>query len=94
MAGSSIGLMTDATRDIFKRALELAPADREHLAREILASIEDADTTAQDEPDPAFAGDLRGRVDRALAGSDPGEDFRVVLERLRLRHEGRHRAPR
>lgn len=86
--------MTDATKDLFKRALELAPAEREHLAREILASIEDADT-APDQPDPSFVDDLRGRVDRALAGdSDPGEDFRVVLERLRRRHEERHRTPR
>jgi hypothetical protein len=86
--------MTDAARDLFKRALELAPADREQLARELLASIEDADTTEQDEADPAFAGDLRHRVDRALAGSDPGEDFRVVLERLRRRHEAQHRNPK
>lgn len=86
--------MTDATKDLFKRALELTPADREQLAREILASIEDADTNEQDEPTPAFIGELRGRVDRALAGSAPGDDFRVVLERLRQRHVARHRPSR
>ena len=86
--------MTDATKDVLERALELTPANREHLAREILASIEDADT-GQDEPDPAFVGDLRRRVDRALSGaSDPGEDFRIVLERLRRSHAERHGTPR
>ena len=72
------------------RALELSPAERESLAREILASLEDAGDVL-DRMDPAFVADLRGRVDRALSGStDPGDDFRIVLERLRRRHQERH----
>ncbi len=83
--------MTDTTKDLLKRALELSPEEREQLAREILASLEDAGS-ADEEFVPSIVTDLRGRVDRALAGtSDPGDDYHVVLERLRRRHDERKR---
>ncbi|HZU95767.1 MAG TPA: hypothetical protein VFF73_03595 [Planctomycetota bacterium] len=45
------------------------------------------------EVDRAFTAELRRRVDGALSGArDPGDEYRVVLERLRKTHEERHRA--
>ncbi len=83
--------MTEATKDLLKRALELPAVERENLARELLASLEKGEEAA--EVDPAFVAELRRRVDRALSGtSDPGDEYPVVLERLRKRHEERHRA--
>lgn len=70
--------MTDATKDLLKRALELSPAEREHLAREILASIEPSDVDA--DADPEFVAELRRRVESALrrpSGSSPRNSRRT-----------------
>ncbi len=75
--------MTEATRDLLKRALELPAEERARLARELLHSLDAAE--AEEAPEKvaeAWREELARRHARARAG-EPATDWRVALERIR-----------
>lgn len=69
--------MTDATNRLFKQALELEPDERALLAAELLISLEESDDDVQ----RAWAAEIDRRSRQAA--SEPGEDWRVVLDEVR-----------
>lgn len=74
-------MTTDADADaVFRKALALAPEQREDLAAELLASLE-----PEDDPETVrtlWAQELEKRARRALSGESPGEDWAVVRQRI------------
>jgi putative addiction module component (TIGR02574 family) len=52
--------MTETTRDLLKRVLELPPAERAELLLELEASLDDGDDPG--EADPEFSAELERRI--------------------------------
>jgi hypothetical protein len=69
--------MTDATRNVFRQALELDPDERAVLSAELLASLE----SSGDEIKRTWAAEIDRRS--ATAAIERGEDWRVVLNDTR-----------
>jgi hypothetical protein len=69
--------MTDATNRVLREALDLQPDERAVLAAELLASLEES----EDEVQRAWAAEIERRSRVAI--SEPGEDWRVVLDEIR-----------
>ncbi len=76
--------MTEATRDLLKRALELPPGERVKLAHELLGSVV-ADEESADgllDLDPEFVAELNRRVADKTPGIPADEAFAEVERRL------------
>jgi len=70
--------MTDATNRVLRQALELEPDERAILAAELLASLEESDDDIQ----RAWAAEIDRRSRHAA--EERGEDWRVVLDEIRV----------
>jgi putative addiction module component (TIGR02574 family) len=78
--------MTEATRDLLERALKLPATERVKLAQELLESVGDEEAG---ELSASWISELERRVREVVAGrAGPDEDWRTVLDRIRLRHHG------
>jgi len=80
--------MTDAARDLLRKALEMDDAERAALAAELLASLSsDSAGFDEQEPDPAWVAEIERRAAAAAAdpeGGIPWEQAREeILARLR-----------
>jgi len=86
--------VTEGTRDILKRALELPPEERVKLAQELLVSVEgDMDEDRELELEPAFVAELRRRAERVLSGeAGPGIPAEEALAEIERRRAERRRA--
>ncbi|MEZ0230319.1 MAG: hypothetical protein ACAI25_16980, partial [Planctomycetota bacterium] len=76
--------MTDATRDLLKRALELPPGERVKLAHELLGSVvedEEGDEALGD-IDPEVVAELNRRIADDRPGIPAEEAFSEVERRL------------
>lgn len=78
-------LMTRATQELLKQALELPLDERASMAAELLESLGDA----EDDVDAAWASEIRSRVAAARAGEIESTDWRVVLDRVEKEVLGR-----
>lgn len=71
--------MTDATNRVLRQALDLEPDERAVLAAELLASLE----ASEDDVQRAWAAEIERRSRDAVV--ERGEDWRVVLDEIRVR---------
>ena len=71
--------MTDATNRVLREALDLEPDERAVLAAELLASLE----ASEDDVQRAWAAEIERRSRDAV--EERGEDWRVVLDEIRVR---------
>ena len=78
-------LMTDATREILKQALELPVNERAKVAAKLLESLSEADA----EVEAAWAAEIQRRVAAARAGELESTDWREVLDRVEAEVLGR-----
>ena len=90
----SIDLVTDATRDLLNRALDLPPGERVKLAHELLGSVvEDEEVEgALDDLEPEFLAELNRRAGDDRPGIPAGEAFAEVERRLAERRRARDQA--
>ncbi len=74
---------------LLESIMKLPPAERVGLAYRILESVEKEEDTA--ELTPEWRAEIERRVERIVAGeAGPGEDYRVVMRRLKRRYEKAH----
>ena len=85
--------MTDATRDLLKRALELPEKERAALVRELTASLEGAGESSDEvDVDPEFAAELERRIRDLEEGRVKPVSFGQLIEEARARLDagGKH----
>lgn len=92
IAPVSIALVTEATRELLKRALELPPLERATLLRELQASLED-ESQNQVEVDPRFSAELDRRIRDLDEGRVKPIPFDEVLDEARARIDARRNPP-
>jgi putative addiction module component (TIGR02574 family) len=68
--------MTEAARDLLRKALDLPLDDRAKLAAELLGSLEEAENDVA----AAWAAEIQQRVAAVRAGELSGTDWRTVLD--------------
>jgi putative addiction module component (TIGR02574 family) len=68
--------VTKAANRVLEEALKLPADERAALAAELIVSLEDTDEDVQ----RAWAAEIERRSQ--LAGQEPGEDWRVVLDQV------------
>lgn len=86
--------MTDATRDLLNRALELPPSERVKLAHELLGSVvaDEEGERAVEDLDPEFLAELNRRAVDDKPGIPADEAFAEVERRLAERRRARDQA--
>jgi len=72
-----------STLEIRDLALQLPPADRALIARDLLASLHEAEPA--EEVEAAWADEIEARAEAYEAGLAPAEDWETSLERVRQR---------
>ncbi|MEZ0227824.1 MAG: addiction module protein [Planctomycetota bacterium] len=81
--------MTATARALLNKIMKLPPDQRVGLAYEILESVQHED--AAKELSSEWRDEIERRVEAIVAGEDgPGEDYRVVMKRLKRRYEKKH----
>lgn len=84
-------MVTEATRDLLKRALELPPEERATLVRELRASLEGlADEV---DVDPEFSAELERRIRDLDEGRVKPIPFDELLNEARARIDARRSPP-
>jgi putative addiction module component (TIGR02574 family) len=82
--------MTENARRLLEQVLKLPPAERLNLIFEALESVEDEDAG---ELSPEWREEIERRVEAVVSGrAGPGEDYRVVMDRIRKRYDERRRS--
>jgi putative addiction module component (TIGR02574 family) len=82
--------MTEDARKLFERALKLPEDEREDLAFKLLGTVSEPA-----ELSPSWRAEIERRVEAVLSGkSAPGDDYRVVMKRLKKRLDSRRRKSR
>lgn len=89
----SIALVTEATRDLLKRALELPPEERATLVRELRASLESEGLGDEVEVDPEFSAELETRIRDLDDGRVKPIPFDQLLHEARARIDARRSPP-
>jgi putative addiction module component (TIGR02574 family) len=80
--------MTHSARTLLNKIMKLSPEQRVGLAYEILESVEHDEA---EELTPEWREEIERRVQAILSGdAGPGEDYRVVMKRLKRRYEKKH----
>ena len=88
--------MIKATRELFKRALELPEGQRLRLARTLLESVDLGD----DEAEPELSPEWRAELERRIADADDpekwisGDELLAKLQRAQKRDEAKARRKR
>ncbi|MCO5166968.1 MAG: hypothetical protein M9894_11445 [Planctomycetes bacterium] len=83
--------MTEAARELLRRALALSPGERVKLAHELLGSVV-ADDEWAEELDPAFVAELVRRASDERPGVPADAAFDEVERRLAERRRARDQA--
>jgi hypothetical protein len=74
-------MSTNAAR-IFREALDLPETDRADLAAELLASLEPAESSAEEDIEAAWATEIERRARRFLAGESQGIEWADARARV------------
>lgn len=93
VARGSIAPVTEATRDLLKRALELPPTERAELVRELRASLEDEGVGGEVDVDPEFSAELEKRIRDLDEGRVKPIPFDELLDEARARIDARRSPP-
>lgn len=93
---ASLERMVRDTNELLKRALELPPAERLRLARELVESVDDTPEGELEELaalDPEFVAELRRRAERVRSGkAGPGIPAEKALAEIERQLKKRRRA--
>lgn len=93
VARGSITLVTEGTRDLLKRALELPPAERATLVRELRASLEAEGLGEEVDVDPELSAELERRIRDLDEGRVKPIPFDTLLKEVRARIDARRSPP-
>jgi putative addiction module component (TIGR02574 family) len=96
-ASGSIVLVTEATRDLLKRALKLSHKERDALVRELIISLDEDEDAHPAEIERAWSKE----ISRRLRGFDAGRTKAIPVEKVladlraaQARDRGRKKATR